>query len=210
MNKIKQLMLVIGLSLGALSAQAVTMAAQPIVGDTLNGVAVAFQSSPLPDNLQMLKTAKLASRSYLVANNNGTKTYYQIYYVDANNDGNLEYIITEATSADSGPKQIVDAFQMNDNKITFLDFNQTASMALGLGAPLTPCKNWYCNLAQPPFVYQGNAWYIRFKNTDGQICQYLWKNNKFINQPAIKGCIGATTAPIIPNPATITRASVAN
>lgn len=210
MKLVKNLALTILLSSSTLAAWAVDMTAQPVVSDTLNGVVVAFQSSPLPSNLQMLRTAKLVSRSYLVANTNGNKVYYQVYYVDANNDGNLEYVLTQASSADSGPKQIVDAFQMNNNTITFLNFNEAAGIAIGLGAPLQPCKNWYCDLAQPPFVYQGNAWFIRFSNTNGQICQYVWKNHQFLNQPAIKGCIGATTTNTMPNPAAIARVSVTN
>lgn len=204
MKKYQNFILAISLGSATISAQAVDMAAQPVVGDTLNGVAVALQTSPLPANLQMLKTAKLSSRNYLVANNNGQKQYYQVYYVDANNDGNLEYVLTQISLNSSGPSSIVDAFRMNNNgSISFLGFDQIAGQALNLGGPIVACKNWYCTLAQPAFVYEGNAWFMRFKTNSGQMCQYFWKNNQFTNQPAVKGCIGSDLATkMVPNPAT--------
>ena len=181
------------LSLFLLSAQALVMDAQPIVGDNLNGVAVAFQTSSLPPNLQMLKTAKLSSRSYIVADNNGQREYFQIFYVDANNDGSLEYVITKAPTNASPPAQVVDVFKMHSNSIHFLGFDQIAAQSLGVAAPLVACKNWYCNLAQPAFTYEGGSWFMRFKGENGQVCQYVWKNDLVSNQPNTKGCIGAKT-----------------
>lgn len=211
MKKSRKLITTLILSTMALSANAVTMAAQPVVGDTLNGVAVALQTSPLPPDLQMLKTAKLSSRNYLVANNNGQKQYYQVYYVDANNDGSLEYVLTQISLGNTGPSSIVDAFRMSNNTLSFLNFNQMAGTQLELGGPLAACKNWYCSLAQPAFVYEGNVWYMRFKNNNGQMCQYLWKNNQFSNQPATPGCIGSNlSTKATPNPANVATTSVPN
>lgn len=179
------------LSLFALTAQAMPMAAQPVVGSNLNGVAVAFQTTALPSNLQMLKTAKLASRSYIVAKNNGQNQYFQIFYVDANNDGSLEYVITQSPTSASPPLQVVDVFKMRNNSISFLGFDTIAAQSLGVPGPLVPCKNWYCSLAQPAFVYDGGSWFMRFKADNGQVCQYLWKDHHVTNQPNTKGCIGA-------------------
>ena len=180
------------LSLFALSAHAVVMAAQPVVGDNLNGVAVAFQTSPLPPDLHMLKNAKLSSRSYIVArNSDGQNQYFQIFYVDANNDGSLEYVITQSPTNVAPPVRVVDVFKMHNNEIHFLGFDRVAAQSLGVSSPLVPCKNWYCNLAQPAFVYEGGSWFMRFKADNDQICQYLWKNGAVINQPNMKGCVGA-------------------
>ncbi len=190
------------LGLFSLSAQAVVMAAQPVVGPNLNGVAVAFQTSALPPNLQMLKTAKLASRSYIVAKNNGQNQYFQIFYVDANNDGSLEYVITQSPTSASPPLQVVDVFKMRNNTISFLGFDKIAAQSLGVGAPLTPCSNWYCSLAQPAFVYDGGSWFMRFKADNGQICQYLWKDHVVTNQPNTKGCIGAKASGTLVMPST--------
>ncbi len=203
MNKYKSLLLGVTLSSFIFTAEAVDMVAQPVVGDTLNGVAVAFQTSPLPQNLKMLKTAKLSSRNYLIADNNGQQQYFQIYYVDANNNGSLEYVITQMNPSGIGPSQIIDAFTMNNNQLNFLGFNQVAAQSLGVGSSLIPCKNWYCNLASPPFIYQGNFWFMRFTNSNGQTCQYLWKNNQITNQPQVSGCIGNQAATTQPNPAAV-------
>lgn len=174
-----------------LNVQAVVMAAQPLSGESLNAFIVGLQSSPLPTNLNMFKGAQFYKQTYFRVKQNPS-VQYQGYYIDANNDHQTEYVLTQINSQNQS--QVVEVFKVINNNLVPANFNSFAANALNLSAPLTACKNWYCNLANPFLYYQGNEWYMRFQNqnNNNQICQYLWTDSQFINSPSTPGCIGAT------------------
>lgn len=183
-------------SLFCLNANAVVMAAQPLVGESLNAFIVGLQTSPLPPNLSMFKTAQFYKQSYFRIKQTSGNQYYQAYYVDANNDHENEYVLTEINEQLKNQSEVIEVFKIENNLLVPVGFNSFVANSLGIQSPLTPCKNWYCGLANPFLFYQGGEWYMRFtnQNNNNQMCQYLWTDSKFVNSPSTPGCIGASSS----------------
>ena len=165
--------------------------AKPLVGNALNAFNVALQLSDLPSNLASLKAAKLYRQQYLAVGPANNQVYYQVYNLDANNDGAmLEYIVTKVQLKTNKNSAVLEVFEIQQGgQLVALNFNQLAAKALQLGSSLQACQNWYCSLAQPFLLYQNKTWLMRFQSQNGQICQYVWQNHNFSNVPVLKGCI---------------------